>query len=156
MVERIISGGQSGVDRAALDAALELGIPCGGWCPGGRRAEDGPIPARYPLRETPDGDYRVRTEWNVRDADATLVLVRGPLRGGTALTVELARTAGRRVYVADPGGGAQEVAAVRRWLHEGPVRILNVAGPRASSDPGIYTQARRFLEAVLAPESSKE
>ncbi len=95
MPEKIVSGGQTGVDRAALDAALALGVPCGGWCPRGRRAEDGEIPARYPLRETPLPTYEQRTEWNVRDADGTLVLTRGPASGGTALTLALAERLGR-------------------------------------------------------------
>ena len=93
MIRRIVSGGQTGVDRAALDVALSLGIPCAGWCPRGRRAEDGPIDARYPLNETPSTSYAKRTEWNVRDSDATLILARLPLGGGTALTERLARKA---------------------------------------------------------------
>lgn len=88
---KIISGGQTGVDRAALDAALQLGIPCGGWCPKGRKAKDGPIPDRYPLKETESGSYPVRTEMNVRDSDGTLILTWGRPTGGTALTVRLAR-----------------------------------------------------------------
>src|SRR5438309_682688 len=91
MLLRIISGGQTGVDRAALDAALACGVPCGGCCPQGRRAEDGPIAARYPLTETPSPDYPPRTERNVRDADATLILIKGMPSGGTALTIEVAR-----------------------------------------------------------------
>src|SRR5215471_7567840 len=89
---RIVSGGQTGVDRAALDAALELGVPCGGWCPRGRAAEDGPIDDRYPLHETPSRDVEQRTEWNVRDSDGTLILNRGPeLTGGTLLTQRVAQ-----------------------------------------------------------------
>src|ERR1043166_1868000 len=86
----IRSGGQTGVDRAALDVALEWGVPCGGWCPRGRRAEDGPINPRYPLVETPWVGYPQRTEWNVRDSDGTLILTRGEADRGTALTIELA------------------------------------------------------------------
>src|SRR6266852_5932705 len=91
VISKIVSGGQTGVDRAALDVALELGIPCGGWCPKGRRAEDGSIPDHYPLRETSTAFYPQRTEWNVRDSDGTLVLTLGRPDGGTALTIELAR-----------------------------------------------------------------
>src|SRR5438876_4889366 len=91
MFTNIVSGGQTGVDRAALDVALELGIPCGGWCPKGRRAEDGRIPLRYPLEETTLNIYPQRTEWNVRDSDGTLVLTTGRPEGGSALTNELAR-----------------------------------------------------------------
>src|SRR5207302_8438813 len=90
MFTRIISGGQTGVDRAALDVALELGLPCGGWCPRGRRAEDGPLDARYPLRETPWSGYPQRTGWNVRDSDGTLILTRGRPDRGTAYTAEVA------------------------------------------------------------------
>src|SRR6516162_9418333 len=90
MIERILSGGQTGVDRAALDVAVELGLPCGGWCPRGRRAEDGPIPERYPLKETPWDGYPQRTERNVRDSDGTLVLTLGQADRGTTLTIELA------------------------------------------------------------------
>ena len=90
MIEKIISGGQTGVDRAALDVALELGIPCGGWCPKGRLAEDGPIPLRYPLEETRSKKYPTRTKKNVLAADATLILTRGAADRGTALTIRLA------------------------------------------------------------------
>src|SRR5204862_1053873 len=90
MIARVVSGGQTGVDRAALDVALGLGLPCGGWCPKGRRAEDGPLPERYPLRETPWSGYPQRTQWNVRDSDGTLVLLNGEPDRGTRLTIELA------------------------------------------------------------------
>jgi hypothetical protein len=154
MVERVISGGQTGVDRAALDVALELGIPCGGWCPRGRRAEDGRIPARYPLRETFSTGYAQRTEWNVRDADATLVLHRGRLSGGTALTVALARRLGKPCLVAELDAAA-EAAQVRVWLDDQRVVVLNVAGPRESQSPGIGAQARALLRAVLAHQPAR-
>src|SRR5690349_1618711 len=136
MFTKIVSGGQTGVDRAALDVALELGLPCGGWCPRGRRAEDGPIDGRYPLTETPWDGYPQRTEWNVRDSDGTLVLTRGAPDRGTALTVELARRYGRPHLVIDL---AEPLRAerVRAWAGEHQVRTLNVAGPRESSCPGI-------------------
>ena len=86
LVDKIISGGQTGVDRAALDVALIAGIDCGGWCPLGRKAEDGPLPLHYPLTETESDDYALRTEYNIRDSDGTLILARRPLTGGTALT----------------------------------------------------------------------
>lgn len=144
----MISGGQTGVDRAALDAALGLGLLCGGWCPKGRRAEDGGISRRYPLQETPDADYSQRTAWNVRDADATLILRRGPLTSGTALTLRLARLARkpRRVVDLDRSGPPERV---RQWLARHRVRVLNVAGPRESQRPGIGQQARAFLLAAL-------
>jgi hypothetical protein len=148
VVKRVVSGGQTGVDRAALDAALELGIPCGGWCPRGRRAEDGAIGPRYPLRETPSPDYAQRTEWNVRDSDGTLVLVRGEPSGGTALTIQLANALGRPALVVDPNV-AGEAARVRDWIARSGIRTLNVAGPRESGSPGIYMEAVHLLRAVL-------
>jgi hypothetical protein len=146
---RIISGGQTGVDRAALDVALELGIACGGWCPQGRRAEDGPIDARYPLQETPWWGYPQRTEWNVRDSDSTLILTRGEPDRGTALTAELAAGMNKPCLVVKleerPNGDA-----VRIWLETKGIRILNVAGPRESSRPGIHAEAVRFLREVFS------
>ena len=146
---RVISGGQTGVDRAALDVARELGVPCGGWCPRGRRAEDGPIPESYPLRETPSASYPERTAWNVRDSDGTLVVTRGRPRGGTALTVLLARRAGKPVIVANLEGGAN-AAEIRAFLLEHRVRVLNVAGPRESEAPGIHDEAVALLRDLLA------
>jgi hypothetical protein len=148
MITRIVSGGQTGVDRAALDVGLELGLPCGGWCPRGRRAEDGPIPARYPLMETPLPDYPQRTEWNVRDSNGTLVLTRGTPSGGTALTIDLAARLGRPWLVVDldhPPGLDQ----VQSWLNDNRVTVLNVAGPRESDNPGIHEQAAAFLRLLI-------
>lgn len=146
----LVSGGQTGVDRAALDTALTLGLRCGGWCPRGRRAEDGPLPERYPLRETPTDAYPERTEWNVRDSDGTLVLHRGRPRGGTALTLRLARRYGRPVLEADLSADL-EAEAVREWIARERIRTLNVAGPRESECPGIHAQAAAFLRQVLTP-----
>jgi hypothetical protein len=146
---RVISGGQTGVNRAALDVALALGLSCGGWCPRGRRAEDGRIPDCYPLRETPSAAYAQRTEWNVRDADATLVLYRGRLRGGTALTVALARRLGKPCFTVDLA--AADPVSVRAWLVQRWVAVLNVAGPRESQAPGIGEQASAMLRSVLVP-----
>ncbi len=145
---RICSGGQTGVDRAALDVALEIGIPCGGWCPRGRRAEDGIIDARYPLTETPSEEYLQRTEWNVRDADGTLILARGPLTGGTALTHAIARRLNRPCLVVDLTRRPSP-QAVLRWLRRERIQLLNVAGPRARSKPGIHAEASGFLRHVL-------
>jgi hypothetical protein len=153
-IERIISGGQTGVDRAALDAAVRWAIPCGGWCPRGRRAEDGPIPDRYPLKETPSARYPQRTEWNVRDSDATLIVTRGRPRGGTALTRWLAQKLGRPCLVLDLTG-PQEPAAGRAWLAARPIRILNVAGPRESEAPGIRDEAFALLLRILAPSAAE-
>jgi hypothetical protein len=145
---KIVSGGQTGVDRAALDVALRLGIPCGGWCPRGRRAEDGAIPARYPVVETPTTRYPQRTEWNVRDSDGTLVLHAGPPRGGTALTLRILARQRKPVQVVDLDKGASP-PAVAEWIAGQAIRVLNVAGPRESESPGIGARARRFLEEAL-------
>lgn len=147
-LQRIISGGQTGVDRAALDAAIELGIPHGGWCPRGRLAEDGPIPDRYELQETESADYPSRTEANVRDSDATLILCRGLPSGGTDLTLRLARRYRRPCRVVDLDRPEPRLA-VRRWLTENRVRVLNVAGPRASQSPGAGEAAKAYLLALL-------
>jgi len=146
---RIVSGGQSGVDRAALDAAMELGLQCGGWCPKGRRAEDGLIDDCYPLTETPGRNYSQRTEWNVRDSEATLILTRGKkLSGGTAMTRQLAQRMGRPLLVVDPAEGGIE--NVRQWLGDHGVTTLNVAGPRQSQQPGIYESSKGFLRRLIA------
>ena len=100
----IVSGGQTGVDRGALLGAQEAGLACGGWCPRGRRAEDGPISARFPLRETDTTDYAERTHRNVRDSDGTLLLQFGELRGGSALTSEAAGERGKPLLVLDTTG----------------------------------------------------
>ncbi|MDX1531427.1 MAG: putative molybdenum carrier protein [Rhodothermales bacterium] len=147
-IKTLISGGQTGVDRAALDAAQATGIPVAGWCPRGRRAEDGEVPARYPLHETPSGAYAERTAWNVRDGEATLILHAGAVEGGTAFTAEEARRLGRPLLMVDLREGPVET--VRVWLAEHAVTVLNVAGPRESEAPGIYMQARRFMERLLA------
>lgn len=147
-VAKIVSGGQTGVDRAALDVALELGLPCGGWCPLGRRAEDGPIAAEYPLRETPKEKYRQRTRWNVRDSDGTLILAVGELQGGTELTRKLAEQMQKPRQIVDLGATA-DVAAVADWISEHRIQVLNVAGPRESTQPGIYRQAAEFLRSLL-------
>lgn len=148
-VHRVVSGGQTGVDRAALDVALEMGIPCGGWCPRGRRAEGGPIPDCYPLRETPSAGYPERTGWNVRDSDGTLIITRGKPRGGTALTASLARRGGKPVLVVDLEAG-ERLSDARAFLAENGIRTLNVAGPRESEAPGIHDQAASLLRKLLS------
>ncbi len=147
MIRRIVSGGQTGVDRAALDVAIEYRIACGGWCPRGRKAEDGPIDARYPLEETASGSYVERTEWNVRDSDATLILASGTLEGGTALTARLARTARKPLLVLDPRSRDTDVLV--SWLEVGGYETLNVAGPRESRSAGVYEAALAFLRGAL-------
>jgi len=141
------------VDRAALDVALELEIPCGGWCPKGRQAVDGRIPDRYPLTETPSADYRQRTRWNVRDSDGTLILAWGEPTGGTLLTVEECRKLGKPYLVIDLTDEANQPAAiqaVRTWIATNlDGGVLNVAGPRGSEHPSVYPRAREFLREVF-------
>jgi hypothetical protein len=150
--ERIVSGGQTGADRAALDVALSIGIAAGGWVPRGRLAEDGVIPDRYPhLREAPSPDPAVRTALNVHDSDATLIVSHGPLTGGSLLTLREADRLGRPVLHVDLAMAAVEVAAARvhKWLVSVQPATLNVAGPRASEDPAIGDAVGRLLTAVL-------
>lgn len=150
-VKRVLSGGQTGVDRAALDAARACGLGLSGWCPRGRRAEDGRIPDDYPLVETRTADYRERTRRNVLASDATLVLTRGDPTGGTAYTLAIARRA-RKPYLLVDLDQAPIVEQVRVWLAAQRVESLNVAGPRESMQPGIYAQARAFLQRLLEAE----
>ncbi len=162
MVRKIVSGGQTGVDRAALDVALELNIPCGGWCPKGRIAEDGVIPDRYPLVESPASAYEERTEWNVRDSDGTLILAMFPPTGGTAYTLYLIEQYGRPFIAVDldrvAGDEKRFIAEAERiaaWVAVEGIEVLNVAGPRESKQPGITELAtgllRRMITAVPEP-----
>ncbi len=145
---KIISGGQTGVDRAALDVALELGLECGGWCPKGRLAEDGVIPERYPLMETTTVAYPQRTRQNVRDSDGTLVITRGEPTGGTALTIEMAEELGKPCLVLDLASRLRTGAA-RKWIEASKIRVLNVAGPRELEEAAIYDDAAAFLRKLL-------
>jgi hypothetical protein len=148
LLEKIISGGQTGVDRAALDVALEMGIPRGGWCPQGRRAEDGRIPDHYPLQEASSPDYPLRTRLNVEDSDGTLVVTLGSPKGGTALTLKLAKKLGKPFLLVDLAGRA-DPAEVRQWIQKNRIRVLNVAGPREGESAGIFEKASAFLLEVL-------
>lgn len=158
---RIISGGQSGVDRAALDVAIERGLPWGGWCPKGGWAEDFPEPpgvlVSYPnLRETPLADPRQRTEWNVRDSDAILIIVDAAgmtVSGGTRHGHDLARQYGKPLLTVDAGDPNAPLLAAA-WLREqkrtlGADMTLSIAGPRESEAPGIYAKARSLIAAML-------
>ncbi len=173
-LKKIVSGGQTGVDRAALDVALKCKIVCGGWCPKGRIAEDGIIPKRYPLKETESSSYEVRTERNVCDSDGTLVLNSGKLTGGTALTVEYAEKHKKPYLIVDltpnhVGYGVQQkykedvkgVVAfgnkliVHDWIFKNHINILNIAGPRESKLPGIYKIAKKFLLSLRGSENDR-
>lgn len=147
----IVCGGQSGVDRAALDSALALLLPCRGWCPNGRWAEDGSIAPHYPLQECGSPTPAVRTELNVIDSDATLVLTRGEPQDGTPLTIERAQAHGKPTLVMTLGE-SPDVDGFWRWISENDIRILNVGGPRESFSPGdIYSASRAILDIMLDP-----
>lgn len=154
LVNKIISGGQTGVDRAALDVATELGIPIGGWCPKGRRAEDGPISAKYPLKETPHEDDAQRTEWNVRDSDGTLIISPVSITGGTALTRDYTRKYGRPCLLIRLKGTKNDATRFKQWVQKNKIATLNVAGPRETDPPKIYPKARMILRQLIK-ESKK-
>ena len=148
-VRKIISGGQTGVDRAALDVAKELNLERGGWCPKGRLAEDGRIPDAYPLQETETDDYVERTKLNVRDSDGTLVLTVGQPTGGTAYTIDCTQRLQKPCCIIDLSQDSH-FAQAERWLREQGVAILNVAGPRQSQSAAGYALAHQFLSRLLA------
>ena len=150
-VIRIVSGGQTGADRGALDFAISRGIEHGGWVPRGRKAEDGPVPLIYRLTETKTSRYSERTRNNVLDSDGTLLLHEGRPSGGTALTRSAALAAGKPLLVVDISrtATADAVKAIRLWIEENGVSILNVAGPRESQRPGIYWRTRALLERLF-------
>lgn len=154
--QRVVSGAQTGVDRAALDVALELGIECGGWVPKGRLDEEGRIPAGYPgLEETATAEWNERTEANVRDSNGTLILSRGRLTGGSRYTADVAGRLGRPCLHLDLAelSEAEAVRRARAWIDTERVGVLNVAGPRASKDPGLYDVAATVLRGLLgSPE----
>ncbi|MFK8111604.1 MAG: putative molybdenum carrier protein [Rubripirellula sp.] len=145
--KRIVSGGQTGVDRAALDVAIAMGIGHGGWCPAGRLAEDGTVPSRYELDETDSSEYPVRTEQNVVDSDATLILYESRLKGGTLLTQKICKRLGKpylsvRMDRDDP-------ERTEQWLRKHRPETLNVAGPRESTSPGIFHRSMAYLLKAL-------
>ena len=148
VLEKIISGGQTGVDRAALDVALRFGLDIGGWCPAGRWAEDGPIDARYPLRETETVEPAERTRLNVRDSDGTLILGSMSDSAGTNLTLREAEKLNRPVFTASPLD-LDQVEKAFEWVASENIRVLNIAGPRSSENSGIYGFATRFLIGFL-------
>ncbi len=150
----IISGGQTGVDRAALDAALSSGVVCGGWCPPGRTAEDGLIPEHYPLKEIVKGGYRQRTLKNVQDSDATLIIYFNELSGGTALTVAfcLKQKKPFKLIDGDEIDAQRAAQLIKAFIDRHAVRTLNVAGPRAGGESRAYSYTYQILLKALGGE----
>ncbi len=145
----IISGGQTGVDRAALDFALNYGIPCGGWCPKGRIAEDGIIPEKYPLKETETKDYAQRTYRNVKNADGIIVLIRNNIDRGTGTTIDFAEQLDKPLYLVHLTMNIQDQQlGVFNWFIDNKIKKLNIAGPKESHSPGIYKLTYEFLESL--------
>jgi hypothetical protein len=153
MLEKIVSGGQTGADRAALDWALCHGLMYGGWCPQGRWAEDGPLSPHYHLTETPSPDPGQRTAWNVRDSDATVLFsINSALSGGSRLTAEVAQSLGRPLLHLSRARPAVEAASLLTdFLTGHSVRILNVAGPRASEEPSVAAFVTEMLDWLKSP-----
>lgn len=141
---KIISGGQTGVDRSALDFALQNNIPCGGWCPKGRIAEDGIIPDKYPLKETSTSDYKERTEKNILNSDATLIIYNLEIDKGTKLTFELCQKFHKPFLQIDLNS-KNNSAKIIGWILDHQINDLNIAGPRESKSPGIYNKTLYFL-----------
>ena len=153
MIIKIISGGQTGVDRAVLDAALDLGCPCGGWCPENRMAEDGMIPDYYPLQVLAGSGYRQRTKQNVRDSDATVIIYFDYIfpKGGTELTL-LECIKKNKPYLLIDGSEWSILRAAERiclFCQKNDVSILNVAGPKGSSLPQAYTFTHQVMITTL-------
>ena len=148
VLSKLVSGGQTGADRAALDWAIRRGVAHGGWCPKGRKAEDGVIDPRYSLTETPSEVYSQRTEWNVRDSDGTAVFsVWSELRGGSLLTVELAGRYNKPViHLCAQDEGTNHAQELRAFIEEFGISVLNIAGPRESDEPDVYRFASRVLD----------
>jgi hypothetical protein len=148
---KIISGGQTGADRAGLDVAIARSIPHGGWCPKGRKSEDGPLPTRYLLSETTSGNYLVRTERNAAESDATVIFTFSALSGGSKRTADFARKHGRPFLhlVLVEGREAQAAMRLAAFVRQHHVARLNVAGSRESKEPGIHARASRVLNLAL-------
>lgn len=159
---KIISGGQTGVDRAALDVAMAYGLNVGGWCPKGRKALDGVISSKYPMIETRGTSYQTRTKWNVRDSDATLILCVGEPGGGTALTMKYCEKLNKPFHVHGLNSeygtylDGADVHGVTYWLNTIKPSILNIAGPREGKYFSIYQQAYGFLSALFDAVKSCE
>lgn len=157
MLTRIISGGQTGADRAALDVALKFNIPHGGWIPQGRRAEDGRLPDKYNLQEMPADSYAARTEQNVIDSDGTVLFSHGKPAGGTGLTREMALKLGKQMLGIDlnlvsPSDAASLIVS---WIQMQRIQILNVAGPRPAKIQLYTTTCSKFLSWLFESKNSR-
>lgn len=148
---KIISGGQTGTDRAALDAAMYYGVDTGGWCPQGRLAEDGSIPEHYPLRELPGGGYRERTRQNVIDSDASVIIYFGSPAGGTEQTITCCNDTDQPYLLIDAEQLSVEVAAekIRTFIIGNSPEVMNIAGPRNSEHHDAYTYTKNVIMTVL-------
>lgn len=151
MIKKIISGGQTGADRAALDLAIKLHIHHGGWVPKGRKAEDGPLPSRYLVTEMLSDDYRDRTRQNIQDSDGTLIISYGNLTGGSNLTQSYAKVLGKPNCYIDllKTESFEASIIIQSFILENYIEVLNVAGPRLSHFPDIYDDVTAILEATL-------
>lgn len=150
-VKKIISGGQTGVDRAGLDAAIELNIDHGGYVPKGRKAEDGRVPLKYEMEELTKGGYPARTKKNIESSDGTLVFCQGKPSSGTKLTIDHAEQINKPFLVLDIDAVSKQTAAsmIRDWVTNEGIEVMNVAGPRLSSAPIVATMAKRILIEAL-------
>jgi predicted Rossmann fold nucleotide-binding protein DprA/Smf involved in DNA uptake len=150
--QKIITGGQAGVDRGALDACLDKNFPCGGWCPSGRLAEDGRIDMKYPLKETEKSSYDYRTRLNVMDSDGTLIIAQEKFSGGTLSTLNIAEEMKKPVLIIIPEDLRKydaEIKIIQQWLNENSISVLNVAGPRKSEWREGYDFAFQMVSELI-------
>lgn len=151
MLTKIISGGQTGADQAALDVAIKLNIPHGGWIPKGRKTEDGILPEKYHLQEMPTSSYPKRTEKNILDSDGILIFSRGKLTGGSALTRKLAKLHQKPwLHIdLDKVKETETGSMITGWIHRNDIQVLNVADPRESKNPGIHDIVSKIFENIV-------
>lgn len=152
-LQKIVSGGQTGADRAGLDWAIFYDIPHGGWCPKGRKSEDGVIPVHYDLVESPSSSYLQSTEMNVRDSDATAIFtIAAKLSGGSKRTAEFVKKLGKPwIHIHHQGTYEKQSDRLAQFVNEHGVKILNVAGSRGSKEPQVHSFVKRVLEETFYP-----
>lgn len=155
MITKLVSGGQTGADIAALDVALLHGFPHGGWCPKGRKSLEGPIPVQYQLVETPSASYLQRTEWNVRDSDGTVVFTfAAEVTGGSLKTIGFAKKH-RKPCLHISKDGDEQITTLRKFVADHGIGTLNVAGSRESKEPGIHDWVMGVLEEAFFSDSAQ-